>query len=138
MAKHAYDVRARYGGDLTWIHRCATLWGLLWFLAAELRGRGRRHPDWPEAVLRYEVVRVPATHVEGWDPLRKSFRLGGRGAEVRLEEERRERVLKALEAADGPDELPSRLEDFLLDPAPDGPPDERPMARMRGMLIRRR
>ena len=63
MDKPVYDVRARYAADQTWVVRCRSLPGLLRFLLRTLTGRLHRHPDWPDEVLRFEIVRLSAAHV---------------------------------------------------------------------------
>lgn len=123
MTKAVYDVRARYDGDMTWVVRCTTLPELLWFLWRALTGRLRMHPDWPDEVLRYEIVRSPATHVQGWDPLRRSFRLDlDADAAVMLEQERMHRALEGLMAADRLDQAEERVGDYMINGGPDLPP----------------
>ena len=105
----AYDVRALYGGGLTWVVRHHSLLGALWYLWRSLRGRTYRAPGYPAEVLRYELVRVPEPYISGWDPVRQSIHLRPeeeawpRGAplSLQLEEERWERVQAALQAAEG-------------------------------------
>ena len=133
MTKIVYDVRARYGGGRTWVRRCDGLWGLLWFLWFELRDRVAKHPDWTDEPLRWEIVRQPETHTQGWDPLRLSQQLhaaAGDAPQLMINSERLERIETALKADDdiGP---------WLLDATPDTPADTRPIAVAGNVVVTR-
>ena len=132
MAGMVYDVRARYPQGKTWVVRCAALPGLLWFLWRELTGRVSKHPDWPARPERYEIVRLPAGHVEGWDPLRRSFHLLPHEAIAHTHagepgilktEERLQRMHEALRCVDPWDD--AALDAYLLDPGPEAAPGAR-------------
>ena len=122
--KMVYDVRARYGGGRTWVRRCRGLGGLVWFLWRELTNGVAKHPDWSDDPLRYEIVRQPAEHAIGWDPLRLSQQLHAvaNGAEQpMIERERLERIEQGLKAGDD-------IDAYLLDATLDTPSDTRPIA----------
>ena len=135
MSRRIYDVRAHYGGGRSWVVRCTTLPGLLWFLLRARTGRLRKHPDWPDEVLRYEIVGTRRAYTEGWDPIRLSHHLtaAGLGAEPVRNQERMEKILEILEAAAGLDDaqLDDRLVDYLVDPPPYRPPGCRSVYRDR-------
>ena len=144
--KTVYDVRARYAADQTWVVRCRSLPGLLWFLLRALTGRLRRHPEWPDEVLRFEIVRSTAAFVPGFDHLRQAFQLHvGEGAADRdlvIEDDRRVQVLEILrslrsanETGLSLEELEFRLRHHLLDPPPYLPPGERSVFTTRGVAI---
>lgn len=124
MTKIVYDVRARYGGDRTWVRRCRGLGILAWFLWRELTGRVAKHPDWPDEPLRYEIVRQSEEHAIGWDPLRLSQQLHAEanGTEQPMNDrERMERIEQGLKADDD-------IDAYLLDATLDTPSDTRPIA----------